>query len=99
MSNAEVNEEFSKQEIGEVRRELRTAFSALRDLRELTKASTHHTTEAGSPDFTLFHLPKDGGLRTRGIAILERVDRILGKVEPEKEGGGRYETSNRREDY
>lgn len=71
----------------ELKTELRTALSALADLRELTKASTPHTTEAGSPHFVFFKLPKDGGLRTRGIAILERVDRILGKVEPEKEGG------------
>ncbi len=71
----------------ELKSELRTALSVLADFRELTKASTPHTTEAGSPHFELFKLPKDGGLRTRGIAILERVDRILGKVEPEKEGG------------
>lgn len=70
--------------VRELKSELRTALSALSDLRELTKASTHHTTEAGSPDYVLFHLPKDGGMRTRGIAILERVDKILGKVEPEK---------------
>lgn len=70
----------------ELKSELRTALSALSDLRELTKASTPHTTEAGSPHFELFKLPKDGALRNRGIAILERVDRILGKVEPEKEG-------------
>ena len=71
----------------ELKAELRTILSALRELRELTKASTPHTTETGSPHFELFKLPKDGAFRTRGIAILERVDRILGKVEPEKEGG------------
>jgi len=83
---AAAQERKAIKEARELKSELRTALSALRDLRELTKASTHHTSEAGAPDFVLFKLPKDGALRSRGMLILDRVDKIFSKTETKEEG-------------
>lgn len=67
--------------VRELKSENTALRSALEDLRELTKMSTASGTELGAPDFVLFKLPKDGGLRVRGIGILERVDKLLKRGE------------------
>ena len=51
-------------------------FEALQDLRRLTKRSVPASVD-GVPDWPIFRLPNSGKLRNDGIAVLERVDRLL----------------------
>ncbi len=55
-------------------------FSALSDLRQLTKLSIPHGTGSGEPNWQTLRVPNSGPTRDRMLRTLERTDALLKRL-------------------